>query len=351
MAHFLPVQTMGISVRSSKTGNRLLWPSSSEALPQPVWWFMVFRQNVTRPPHSLCRLISEPRIQIGASQNTYFIRQRKYCSEEEKTPKINFLSYIISSHTRRRKVTKYIKEKTNIAKTARGSPPQRGFGWMLQHGPKKNPKTTARLVKAEHDLRQFLILHATKKHWDERGRWHCSGGVICSFTRVRQISKHEASKWITWAKRGGRYTKKSGPLDGEDDGGLGTERSLSRVIRNLLKEAEREGSWGRLFGSFFFFSDRSSSRGGKIGPAPRFFSPRVKPKTRQEKRLAPTLNTHTCTQPGQTRHNQTGTQTCRLLYKGRTLQSHADGMFRYFCSLTQMCFAAWSLFLLERELL
>lgn len=34
---------------------------------------------------------------------------------------------------------------------------------MLQHGPNKKKKSTARLVKAEHDLRQFLIIHATKK--------------------------------------------------------------------------------------------------------------------------------------------------------------------------------------------
>lgn len=111
---------------------------------------------------------------IGASQNTYFIRQRKYCSEEEKTPKINFVCHTSFplTHTRRRKVTKYIKEKTNIAKTACGSPPQRGFGWMLQHGPQK--ESTARLVKAEHGLRQFLILHTTKKNTETRE----AGGTV-----------------------------------------------------------------------------------------------------------------------------------------------------------------------------
>lgn len=370
MAHFLPVQTMGISERSSKTGNRLLWPSSSEALPQPVWWFTIFRQaqirdffffffsngcNFTKRDSSSSLTVSvniRTTNPVGASQNTYFIRQRKYCSEEEKTPKINFLSYIISSHTRRRKVTKYIKEKTNIAKTARGSPPQRGFGWMLQHGPNKKKKARHGWLKRSMIWGSSWFSTLRKKHWDERGRWHCSGGVICRFTRVRQISKHEASKWIAWAKRGGRYTKKSGPLDGEDDGGLGTERSLSRVIRNLLKEAEREGSWGRLFGSFFFFFWPELLKGGERSDLLHVsFPPPMWSQKQGRKNASLRLWTHTHA------HNPVRPDTIRLvhkhadLYKGRTLQSHADGMFRYFCSLTQMCFAAWSLFLLERELL
>ena len=136
--------------------------------------------------------------------------------------------------------------------------------------------------------------------------------------------------------------------------GLGTERSLSRVIRNLLKEAEREGSWGRLFGSFLFFF---WPEGGNDLTCSTIFSPPCETKKQGRKKTCRSNSERTRMHTYNTRTTPVRPDTIRLvhkhadLYKGRTLQSHADGMFRYFCSLTQMCFATWSLFSLERELL
>lgn len=50
------------------------------------------------------------------------------------------------------------------------------------------------VVKAQHDLRQFLLFQTMKTLRDERGRWHCSGEFF-------SCDKHEASKLITSAKK------------------------------------------------------------------------------------------------------------------------------------------------------
>lgn len=58
------------------------------------------------------------------------------------------------------------------------------------------------------------------------------------------------------SQKGGKYTKKSGPLKKEEDEFEEGPRHRARPSdEDLLTEAEREGSWGRLLAAF---SDRSS---------------------------------------------------------------------------------------------
>lgn len=56
------------------------------------------------------------------------------------------------------------------------------------------------------------------------------------------------------SQKGGEYIKKAGPINKEEeefkDGPWHRVRPQPSD-ESLLKEAEREGSWGRLFGSFF----------------------------------------------------------------------------------------------------
>ncbi len=56
------------------------------------------------------------------------------------------------------------------------------------------------------------------------------------------------------SQKGGEYTKKAGLMNKEEDEseeGPWHREQPQPGDENLLKEAEREGSWGRLFGSFF----------------------------------------------------------------------------------------------------
>lgn len=138
---------------------------------------------------------------------------------------------------------------------------------------------------------------------------------------------------------GGKYTKKTSPLNKEGDEreeGLWHGVHPQPSDENLLKEAEREGSWGRLLAgqSDRFREDKTCST---------FFPCETQTYTRHHPPPTPVL-THTCTRT-HTQPLQTSHVTIRLvhkhadLYKGRTLRSHADGTFRYFCRVTQICLA------------
>lgn len=99
------------------------------------------------------------------------------------------------------------------------------------------------------------------------------------------------------SQKGGKYTKKTGPLSKEEDefgeGPWHRERPQPSD-EGLLKEAEREGRWGRLLAAF---SDRSSvDQFGEDRTCPTFSHVKHEPKQGRKtllRLLTHTSHTHT----------------------------------------------------------
>lgn len=178
----------------------------------------------------------------------------------------------------------------------------------FEYGYCNTVQNTARLRCHESGAWSEAALHSPR-YLDEAGG-ACSGGFSLLWRSIQQIGGAK-SVFSTQNRAADEFE----------------ERPWH--ILSWAEEAEQEGSWGRLLAAFFVRSSED-----RFWEEEKYSHVKLKPKEGRKMPCSWLAHTHT-------RTRQTSSDIIRLvhihadLYKGRTLQSHADGMF----SVVQLTYA------------